>query len=172
MTYFLCTFIHRVLHRLAEKELLNGTKLTKEKWELLIRKLIENGEDDFSVYSLLRKYYIGKSLEDSLRINIVSINDNEDDNNSNNHNDYDNNSNNHNDYNNNSDNNCVLKDKNHENKIIAPTALEVEVEEDGRANFMADMTIECIPQTIGAKSRTDFLYLQKKNIFFLLLLIF
>ena len=156
MTYFLCTFIHRVLHRLAEKELLNGTKLTKEKWELLIRKLIENGEDDFSVYSLLRKYYIGKSLEDSLRINIVSINDNEDDNNSNNHNDY----------NNNSDNNCVLKDKNHENKIIAPTALEVEVEEDGRANFMADMTIECIPQTIGAKSRTDFLYLQKKVFFF------
>ena len=156
MTYFLCTFIHRVLHRLAEKELLNGTKLTKEKWESSIRKLIENGEDDFSVYSLLRKYYIGKSLEDSLRINIVSINDNEDDNNSNNHNDY----------NNNSDNNCVLKDKNHENKIIAPTALEVEVEEDGRANFMADMTIECIPQTIGAKSRTDFLYLQKKIFFF------
>ena len=134
--------ICRVLHRLAEKEILDGTKYTKEKWELLIRKLIENGGDDYSVYSLLRKNYIGKNLEDSLKINIVSINENE------------------------NDKNCALKDRsNGGNDSVTVTATATaEIEEDGRANYMADMTIECIPQLMGTKLRTYFLSSNMKNL--------
>ena len=141
--HFLVLLICRVLHRLAEKEILNGTKYTKEKWELLIRKLIENGGDDYSVYSLLRKNYVGKNLEDSLKINIVSINENENENNK----------------------NCALKDRsNGGNDSATPTAtVTAEIEEDGRANYMADMTIECIPQPMGAKLRTYFLSTNMKN---------
>ena len=139
--YYFQNFFCRVLHRLAEKEILDGTKFTKEKWELLIRKIIENGGDDFSVYSLLRKNYIGKNLEDSLKINIVSMNENEE------------------------NKNCVVKESNFDGSNTSATtvAATAEIEEDGRANYMADMTIECIPQPLGNKSRTYFKSINMKN---------
>ena len=35
--------------------------------------MLQNGGDDFGVYSLLRKYYTGKTLEESLKIKISSL---------------------------------------------------------------------------------------------------
>jgi hypothetical protein len=71
---FSTSFTRRVLQRLADKQLLDGTtKFTAGKWEELIRNLIQNGGDDFGVYSLLRKYYTGKTLEESLKIKISSL---------------------------------------------------------------------------------------------------
>ena len=145
------------MQRLADKPILSGEKYSKEKWTEIIRKLIDNGEDDFGVYDTLRKNYIGKTLEESLKINIVSINDISNNNNNNNGGSggsgsdssncslkNDNNNNNNGNYNNNNNNN------NNNNKNIE--VINTENGEDGRANFMVDMTIECIPQTPGIKT--------------------
>lgn len=71
---FSTSFTCRVLQRLADKQLIDGTtKLSAAKWEELIRNLIQKGGDDFGVYSLLRKYYTGKTLEESLKIKIASL---------------------------------------------------------------------------------------------------
>ena len=116
--------ILRVLQRLADKELLDGSKFPREKWETIIRNFLQNGGDDFGVYSLLRNYYIGKTLEESLKIDIQSLN--------------------------NSDNSssgggggCFAKSEGNEEKEKEGG--------DGRANFMVEMTIECIPSVTSLK---------------------
>ena len=122
--------IIRVLQRLADKELLDGSKFTRDKWETIIRNFLQNGGDDFGVYSLLRNYYIGKTLEESLKIEIQSLNISNSDSSS-------------------SKSNCFAKIEGNEEKEI-----EKEKEKeggDGRANFMVDMTIECIPTMTSLK---------------------
>lgn len=117
--------ILRVLQRLADKELLDGSKFPREKWETIIRNFLQNGGDDFGVYSLLRNYYIGKTLEESLKINIQSLNIS--------------------DNNSGSGSGCFAKSEGNEEK-------EKEKEGgDGRANFMVEMTIECIPSVTSSK---------------------
>ena len=111
--------ILRVLQRLADKELLDGSKFSRDKWETIIRNFLQNGGDDFGVYSLLRNYYIGKTLEESLKIEIQSLNISGSD-----------------------KTNCFAKSEGNEEKEIGG---------DGRANFMVDMTIECIPTMTSLK---------------------
>ena len=114
------------MQRLADKELLDGSKFSRDKWETIIRNFLQNGGDDFGVYSLLRNYYIGKTLEESLKIEIQSLNSSSNDSSS-------------------SKSNCFAKIEGNEEK-------ENEKEGgDGRANFMVDMTIECIPTMTSLK---------------------
>lgn len=116
---FIC-YPYRVLQRLADKSLLDGvTKYSKDKWESLIRNLLQKGGDDYAVYSLLREYYIGKNLEDSLKIQIPSLEEGR---------------------------KCVLKNE-HENDNEG---------EDGRANYMVEMTLECLPLSQDQKSKYTF----------------
>jgi hypothetical protein len=130
--------IIRVLQRLADKELLDGSKFPREKWETIIRNFLQNGGDDFGVYSLLRNYYIGKTLEESLKINIRSLNNSDSSNSS-------------------SGGDCFAKSEGNEEK-------EKEKEGgDGRANFMVEMTIECIPSVTSSKGNT------KYDIFFIIM---
>jgi hypothetical protein len=118
--------ILRVLQRLADKEILDGSKFPREKWESIIRNFLQNGGDDFGVYSLLRNYYIGKTLEESLKINIQSLN-------------YSENS----DSSSSSSGDCFAKSEGNEEKEKEGG--------DGRANFMVEMTIECIPSVTSSK---------------------
>ena len=60
----------RVLQRLADRELLDKTKWSVEKWDDTITSLLAQGGDDYGVYSMLRERYLGKTLEESLRIDL------------------------------------------------------------------------------------------------------
>ena len=60
----------RVLQRLADRELLDKTKWSVEKWDDTITSLLSQGGDDYGVYSMLRERYLGKTLEESLRIDL------------------------------------------------------------------------------------------------------
>ena len=115
----------RVLQRLADKELLDGSKFSRDKWETIIRNFLRNGGDDFGVYSLLRNNYVGKSLEESLKIEIQSLNISSDGNKK--------------------SSDCFAKTEGHEEKEKEGG--------DGRANFMVDMTIECIPYLTSLKGK-------------------
>jgi hypothetical protein len=105
---------NRILQRLADKELKSGIKYNKEKWESLIQILIDKNCNDFHIYDMLRKNYIGKSLDESLKIDIRSI-----------------------------------------NERIEEREIKVEaVNEDGRANFLVDMTLQCIPVSMQKNIHT------------------
>lgn len=95
----------RVLQRLADKELFDKSKWTIEKWDATVSAGLARGLDDFGIYSMLRVYYTGKSLEEALRIDLDGAGKGE---------------------------------------------VEVEEEEnpDGRANYMVDMTLECVPEEL------------------------
>lgn len=64
----------RVLHRLAEhpgrdkhgKE----TKRSEREWDQIITDLLARGCDDFGIYSALRKWYVGTSLEEEMNIQV------------------------------------------------------------------------------------------------------
>ena len=60
----------RVLQRLADRELLDKSKWSVEKWDDTIASLLAQGADDYGVYSMLRERYLGKTLEESLRIDL------------------------------------------------------------------------------------------------------
>jgi hypothetical protein len=125
---FSTSFARRVLQRLADKQLLDGTtKFTADKWEGLIRNLIQNGGDDFGVYSLLRKYYTGKTLEESLKIKISSLEES-------------------------NLNNCDMKNLDCDMKNEAENEVEAE---DGRANHLVNMTVACIPDQGSKYVRTE-----------------
>ena len=64
---------------------------------------------------------------------------------------------NNNDSNNNDNDSANNNNNNNNNKNIE--VINTENGEDGRANFMVDMTIECIPQTPGIKiGKTNLIY--------------
>ena len=126
--------ILRVLQRLADKELLDGSKFPREKWESIIRNFLQKGGDDFGVYSLLRNYYIGKTLEESLKINIQSLNIN--------------------DNNSSCSSGCFAKSESNEEKENEKEKEKEKEGGEGRANFMVEMTIECIPSVTSSKGST------------------
>ena len=120
---------NRVLQRLADHSTSTETSLDKEEWDKVIQQAIDNNQDDFHIYSLIREKTLGRSLEEDLKVNI----------------------------------DCDVSSmegakeeagKEQENEGASMTlsmhsaTAASDSADSGRAQFMAKMTMECVPDSI------------------------
>ena len=60
----------RVLQRLADKSSVSGQKWTAAEWDAIVSEALQQGKDDFGIYSLVRHKVLGTTLEDDLVVKL------------------------------------------------------------------------------------------------------